>query len=406
MVADTAFYDTLGISPAATEQEIKSAYRKMALKYHPDKNSSPEAPEMFKKVAEAYEVLSDAQKRKTYDAQGKGQQTGGGGGGGGGFSADDIFSAFFGRGAKGGSSGPSRPRDIVVELDISLEEVFCGCQKVVRIKRQRKCKMCAGTGSSDGKEHKCGRCGGRGFVTQRHAMGGMMFQQQAVCGGCRGTGRDGQAAAPCRGCSGDGFAVSATDFRVEVPRGTLDGDSLRLDDEGDESPETQAPGGVLFVFQVQTHPNFRRVGQTDLLALRCCVPLIDALAGCAEIALEHLDGRILRCKFPLDGSRFALHEHAFAVTGEGLPNKENGSLRGTLFLDVQVMFPTKLTAKQIAGIQNVLGYTTSLNDAKGRSLVGHVPCVENSETAKKKPAKGSKAKKEQQGPQVRECKTQ
>ena len=400
MAVDTTYYDALGIKPSANEVEIKRAYRKAALQYHPDKNSDADAPEQFKKVGEAYSVLSDPEKKALYDKHGKsavdGSGPSGGGGGGGmppGFNAEDIFASFFGGRRGGAAAGPRKPKDILVVVEVTLEEVYCGTSKTLRVKRLRKCVGCAGTGSLDKKSPKCGTCGGSGKVVQLRRHGGMTMQVQAHCNACGGAGRI-QPTRPCKTCSSEGFSVSAKSFKVEVQRGIEDGHAIRLEGEGDEKDGYEVAGDILIVLEELPHPRFIRLPNQpkDLVLKGCNVPLMDALSGFV-IPFEHLDGRIVECRLgegvcfqptlvyhldrqgmpqeggaPLDVAEIQARKAANRRGGtkNGASSTQQGggspppyataSTNGRLLLDIKIVYPEKmLSDKALTTIQKVLG---------------------------------------------------
>jgi len=350
MVAETELYDALGIASTATESEIKSAYRKMALKYHPDKNGGSEsAAEKFKEVAEAYEILSDPAKRKLYDAHGKAGATGGAGGpsqGPGGFNAEDIFAAFFGGGGQRSRPGQRKARDVVLEVEVTLEEVYHGTSKVLQVKRQRKCTTCEGTGSADKKPTRCVGCNGSGIRMQTMMLGAMQMQQQVRCGACGGAGSM-RPVRPCNRCEARGYCNEAKSFRVQIPRSVEDGDSQRINGEGDQSPDTDVDGDILIVFEVLAHPVFHRLGND--LVLRCRVPLFRLMDPTLIIPVEHLDGRVLQCRLSRgEGEESCVWcpNFAYECSREGLFLKDSLNERGSLRLMIIPVMPTSLTAVQ------------------------------------------------------------
>nr|ACI16056.1 DnaJ chaperone protein [Bodo saltans] len=357
MVADKALYDELCISPTATESEIKSAYRKLALKYHPDKNGgSEEAATKFKTVAEAYEILSDPQKRKLYDQGGKAavdpSAGGGGGGGAGGFNAEDIFSSFFG-GGRSAKPGQKKPHDILAEIELTLEEVYNGTNKLVRIARMRKCNGCAGTGSTDKQRITCSGCGGSGRRVQMVRIGGMAMQQQVGCPACQGVGVL-PPRRPCGGCGAAGYCKEVKNFRVDVPRGTEDSDVVRISGEGDQSSKADIDGDILFVFEVLSHSQFRRVGAADLV-VEVRVPLVRLLQNSFAIPIEHLDKRIIKCRLH-DTEQLFSPSFAYTCAREGMPIKGTSNERGKLTVVVKVTMPVSLTIAQTQLLADALHY--------------------------------------------------
>lgn len=364
MVKETALYELLGVPPTADENEIKRAYRKLALKYHPDKNpDDAAASEMFKKVSHAYEVLSDADKRKVYDARGeKGLE--GGDGGGGGADASDIFSMFFGGGRP---RGEPKPKDIVHELGISLEEFYNGKTKKIAALRDRLCHACTGSGLKPGvSSNPCGGCDGRGVrIMLRELLPGMVQRMQVKCPLCLGQGVQINPKDICEGCNGAKVIKDRKIVEVVIEKGTKKGDHLRFEGEGDQIPGVRLSGDLLIILNEKPHDVFRRVGNHLLVNHR--LSLNEALCG-FELPIETLDGRTILLK--VAQGQVVNHDHAWVVTREGMPVKGTGGCeRGNLVVHFEIEFPTSLTPAQIAAISTALGYTRPTGKPPGSTPV-------------------------------------
>jgi DnaJ-class molecular chaperone len=408
MVKETGMYDVLGVSPKASEKEIKTAYRKMALKYHPDKNDgSADAAERFKKVAEAYEILSDADKRGKYDAHGMAGATEGPGGaggghpfgGGGGMNAEDIFSSFFGGGRGGGGGGgakkaPEQPPDLLVVLEVSLEETYCGTTKVVRVKRHRKCAPCAATGRANKRALLCQGCGGKGVQVVSNGF----MRQQRNCADCNGAGRVRSPIGECAKCRGNGISDSATDVTVAVEKGMADGDAVRIEGEGDETLRFAKRGDILVVVEEKAHEFFARNGD-DVVCKNVAVPLVSALCG-DRIPIENLDGEVLfACQ--TQGQTF-MPSWSYSLSRKGFPVKgSGGNERGKLVMHMTILFPrAPLGAKELQLLAGVLGHEAPPPPAKGdKHLTAYVPrpSKEDAKKAEKKAAKKTQQKAQQPG---------
>jgi len=352
MSSERDYYEVLGISRDASQAEIKKAYRKAAVKFHPDKNpDDPKAEEKFKELGQAYEVIGDEEKRAAYDRYGHAafQSGGGGRGGRGGFHDPmDIFSQVFGGGGGGsmfddlfgGGGGRSRSAsakkrgsDLRYDLEISLEDAANGTEMELEIERYANCKPCSGSGSKSGSGgvKPCTTCGGRGVVARQAGI----FIQQTTCPECRGAGQ--VIADPCDKCGGDGRVQEADRVKIRIPAGVDDGTRLRSTGKGDAGLRG-GPAGDLYVFlHLKDHDVFQRDGD----ALYCEVPLpfgTAALGG--ELEVPTLDGRST-IKVPpgtQGGTTFRLRD-------KGVTNLSNGR-KGDLHVEVQVEVPTKLNSEQ------------------------------------------------------------
>ncbi len=357
------FYEVLGVERNATEAEIKKAYKKLAMKYHPDRNpDNKEAEDKFKEVKEAYEILSDAQKRTAYDQFGHagvdpsmgggGWGGGAGGGGGGGFNFNDIFGDIFGGGAGPGSNRPYRGSDLQYNLELSLEEAVAGTSVKIRIPTQVTCEACDGSGAKKGTSPTtCPACHGHGQVRMQQGF----FTVQQTCPRCRGTGKI--ISDPCSVCHGDGRVQEHKTLSVKVPAGVDTGDRIRLSGEG-EAGENGGPHGDLYVqVRVKKHPIFERDGD----ALFCEVPIgfpTAALGG--EIEVPTLDGRV-KIKIPPEtqsGKQFRLR-------GKGVKSVRSAAA-GDLLCQVFVETPVKLNAEQKELLQKFA-------DSLGGSEAQHSP---------------------------------
>lgn len=329
------YYEVLGVARDVSEQELKKAYRRVAMKHHPDRNpGDQEAEEKFKEASEAYEVLSDAQKRAAYDQFGHAgvNHQAGGGGGFGNFSDifGDVFGDIFGAAARGG--GPARGSDLRYTLELSLEEAVRGTNVNIRVPTLVACKTCSGSGAKAGsKPVTCGTCGGHGQVRMQQGF----FSVQQTCPTCRGKGK--MISDPCNTCRGHGRVEETKTLNVKVPAGVDTGDRIRLAGEG-EAGEAGGPPGDLYVqVSVREHEFFQRDGR-DLF---CEVP-ISMVVAClgGEIEVPTLDGRV-KLKVP-EGTQTG---KLFRLRGKGVTSVRGGP-PGDLLCRVAVETPVNLTPRQ------------------------------------------------------------
>ena len=347
------YYEVLGVSKTATQDELKKAYRKLARKYHPDLNKdNEEAAEKFKECNEAYSVLSDDQKRAQYDQFGHAAFENGGMGGGGGFGGaggfggfggsgmEDIFDMFFGgQGGRGGSrakAGPQRGADLRFDMEITFEEAAFGVEKEIKLYRDEKCEHCHGEGAEPGsKVETCPECNGSGYVRfTQNTMFGQMVNERP-CSRCKGEGKI--ISEPCKECFGRGTVKRDKKLKVKIPAGVDNGSRLRVANEG-EAGAKGGPNGDLYVYlYVKPHKFFERDGTTVL----CEVPIniVQATLG-ADIKVPTLDGQVTM-KIP-EGTQPG---KVMRIKGKGIPNLRGGS-RGDQLVRIKVVVPTKLSDKQ------------------------------------------------------------
>lgn len=343
------YYEVLGVERSIDAAGLKSAYRKLAMEHHPDRNGgSDESMARFKEISEAYGVLSDDQKRAAYDRFGHAGVNGGGGGGQQGFhDINDIFSQVFGDafgdvfgGRAGGRqpNGPRRGSDLRYDLEITLEQAYKGAEVDVSIPATATCDNCEGSGAKPGtKPRGCGTCGGAGRVRQANGF----FQVERTCPTCGG---NGQILDPCSACNGHGQVRKTRKLNLKVPAGVDDGSRIRLTGEGDAGTRG-GPRGDLYVFlSVQNHELFER----DNLDLLVTVPVsmtVAALGGEIEapcLVSEACDGQ---CKAPVSVPAGAQTGKTVRIKGKGMPHL-NGKHRGDLVVELFVETPTDLTPRQ------------------------------------------------------------
>ena len=346
------YYEVLGLQKGASPEDIKKAYRKAAMKYHPDRNpGDKEAEEKFKEVGEAYEVLSDDDKRARYDqygfagvdpnfAQG-GAGFGGfdGFGGFGGFGdLGDIFGDLFGGGSRrsGGQSSARRGENIMSRLDLTFEEAAFGCDKEISVPRIENCAACNGTGSADGNIETCSKCRGTGQERVVQNFMGMQMQSTAPCSACGGKGKI--IKTPCNTCKGKGKVRRTNKVVVKVPAGVNDGQSVRVRGEGNVGSGGAPNGDLLAEVHIKSHKLFKR-REFDVY---CEVPISFAQAALgAEIEVPTLDGKV-SYTIP-EGTQTG---REFILRGKGIPQVGNPKLRGDHHFSVVVETPTKLTNEQ------------------------------------------------------------
>jgi len=341
--ADTEeYYRVLGVAKDADDNTIKKAYRKLALKNHPDKGGDPEK---FKEISLAYDVLSDPQKRKMYDQYGKDGVSEEGGPG---HTPDDIFSMFFGGGARR-PSGPRRGENLVHPLRVSLEDLYNGKTCRLAINRNRLCTACQGRGGKEGAERSCGTCDGHGVQVQYRQIGpGMVQKMQATCPDCNGEGKVINPRDRCRDCAGKRVVKDRKVLEVHVTPGMKNGEKLTFHEEADETPG-MLPGDVVFVVQSKPHELFQRKGADLIMEKK--LTLAESLCG-FDFVITHMDGRALRLH-SIPG-KVTPHEHVQVVSHEGMPHAGNPYVKGRLFVLFKVIFPDALSEAAVNALASVL----------------------------------------------------
>jgi len=342
-VKETKLYDLLGVEPNAHPSEITKAFRKLAMKYHPDKNPSPEAHEKFKEIKDASDILSDPEKRQKYDRYGMeafNEQ------GMGGMDASDIFSHFFGGG--GFQRGPRKTKDIVTELVVNLEELYNGTQKVMSVSRYVICSGCEGNGASDKRSYKCGPCDGTGQREYSQPFGGISFRQTVKCSACRGQGESIPGHLVCKKCRGQKLAEENKKVTAEIEKGSQHGQKLVYRGESHQSPGLVS-GDIVFVLRQREHSVFKREG--DNLKINQRISLVDALTGYSFV-ITHLDGRVLKVATPV--GLVIQPDMELEVPDEGMPVHTRPYENGCLCVKFTVVFPTSLNQQQSQQLLKIL----------------------------------------------------
>jgi molecular chaperone DnaJ len=358
MASSTDYYELLGVTKSATPEELKKAYRKMAVKYHPDKNQGDQAAEAkFKEISQAYEVLKDPEKRAAYDRYGHAAFTQGGGGaarGGGGFTdpfdifrevfgggrsggGGGIFDEFFGGGG-GGSSGVSQGADLRYDLEISLTEAAEGVEREIVYRRPVTCDRCAGSGAEPGtKKVTCPTCNGAGQVTSNRGF--ISFRQ--VCPTCHGTGKILET--PCRKCSGEGRVIEQSRLKVKIPPGVDNGSRLRSAGKGEAGTGGGPAGDLYVVIHIAEHDHFERRG--DDLYCEEAIPFIKAALG-GNVEVATLTGKAV-LKVPA-GTQSGT---TFRLRGYGMPNIRSQA-KGDQLVKVSIDVPRKLNTEQKEALED------------------------------------------------------
>ena len=342
-MAKRDYYEVLGINKSASADQIKSAYRKLAVKYHPDKNKGDKASEeKFKEASEAYHVLSNAERKQNYDNFGHAAFENGGGsrGGFGNFdfssSFSDIFEDFFGEGFGGGRRSRrsnNRGSDLRYDLSITLEEAYAGKKQDIKFSTSEKCTTCKGSGSKPGTSaSSCSMCGGHGQV--RSSQG--FFTVQQTCPQCSGSGE--QITNPCSECSGQGKRQASKRLSVTIPKGVDDGTRIRLSGKGEAGTKGAGSGDLYLFINVYSHDLFKRSDEN--LFFECPISIADAALG-TSIEIPTIDGGKAKIKIPA-GTQSGKQ---FRLKGKGMPYMR-GSGNGDLYIQVNTEVPISLNREQ------------------------------------------------------------
>ena len=341
---NTEYYDRLGLSKDASQDEIKRAYRKLSKKYHPDINKEPGAEEKYKEILEAYETLSDAQKRAAYDQYGPdgangfgGQGSFGGFDGGAGFGGfEDIFSSFFGGGATRNPNAPRQGDDLQYRVNLSFEEAVFGAEKEIHYNREVTCKTCSGSGAKPGTSPvTCGRCHGHGVINVDTQTPLGMMRRQVTCDVCHGTGQE--IKDPCQTCHGTGREKPWHTVSVKIPAGVETGQQIRLAGQGEAGFNGGPYGDLFVVINVNPSDKFTRDGSTIYYTLN--ISFVQAALGdTVEVPTVHGNVEMTIPAGTQTGKTFRLK-------GKGAPRLRGGS-QGDQLVTVKIVTPTKLNDAQ------------------------------------------------------------
>jgi molecular chaperone DnaJ len=343
-MAKKDYYQILGVSRDASAEEIKKAYRKMAMQHHPDRNhDKPEAEEKFKEASEAYSVLGNSEKRSIYDQYGADGLRMRGGGADSGFFSDSTFADFgdilgdlfgFGQSFSGGRQrrGPRKGRDLGMEIVLTLEESFLGVEKEIAVERERNCHECDGSGSEPGKQAiVCSTCGGTGNV--RHAQG--FFSVSTTCSSCRGSGKI--IGHPCKKCRGLGRMTEAKKIKVTFPAGIDEGNRLRVAAEGEGGSQGGSPGDLYLMVRINEDKNFQR-RENDLL---CQLPISFSQAALGDLVSVKTFEDVEKVKIPPG----AQNGQVIKIKGKGFRQINRWS-RGDLLVQIHVLTPQSLSHQE------------------------------------------------------------
>ncbi|KAH0830469.1 hypothetical protein J3R83DRAFT_1894 [Lanmaoa asiatica] len=366
MVRETKYYDLLEVAPDASENELKKAYRKKALRLHPDKGGDPE---LFKEVTHAYEVLADPEKRSIYDTRGEAGLSEQGGMGGmdpqvshfplplhylipSAYVLQDLFSQIFGGGGffgggGGRSQGIRKTKDLVHRVQVSLEDLYKGKTTKLALTRNALCLKCNGKGGKDGAVRQCGSCNGRGIKLTLRQMGPMIQQIQSSCDECNGTGEFINPKDRCPICKGKKVMPEKKILEVHIDKGMKGGQTITFAGESDQSPNAQS-GDVVIVLEEKPHDKFKR--QENNLITELEVDLLTALAG-GEVAIKHLDDRALLLRF-LPGE-VVKNETVKVVRSQGMPSQRHHE-PGDLYVKFTVNFPDTIDPSKVPLLEEAL----------------------------------------------------
>ncbi|KAJ8294232.1 DnaJ subfamily A member 2 [Rhodotorula toruloides] len=350
MVRDDRLYKLLGVKPDASDNDLKKAYRKLALKLHPDKN--PDAGDEFKEVSHAYEVLSDPEKRRLYDQFGEEGLNGGGGMGG--MDPQDLFSqlfggggGFFGGGGRGRPSGPRKGKDLVHRIKVSLEDLYKGKTSKLALQKHVICAKCKGKGGKEGAVKTCQSCKGQGVKIVLRQLGPMVQQIQQPCNDCNGEGEIINAKDRCKDCNGKKVINERKVLEVFIDRGMKDGQTITFAGEADQAPGIE-PGDVIIVIEEKPHEVFKRKGD-DLFA-EVEIDLLTALAGGA-FSLPHLDERAVLVR--IHPGEVIKPGSIKVIPEQGMPSYRHHEM-GDLVVQINVKFPDSLDPAALAPLENIL----------------------------------------------------
>ena len=349
------YYSTLGVEKNASEDEIKKAYRKLAMQYHPDKNPSESAKAKFNEIGEAYDVLSTPEKRRAYDSGTYNPQGGGFGNGfegfegfssggfsGGGFGSifENIFEEMMGGGGGRRSNQPQKGNDLLYNMTITLEEAFQGCTKDIKINTLCSCAKCNGKGAENSADYStCSSCNGHGKIRQRNGF----FSVETVCKTCSGSGK--QLKNPCKECSGQGRIKRNKELSVSIPKGVDTGMRIRLAKEGEAGLAGNPSGDLFIAINVLKHKIYDR--QDNDLYMNIAVPMVVATLG-DSIKLQTIENKEIEVKIPAgisNGQRIRVKDKGFY--------KVNTERRGDLFIDIHVETPVGLSKEQTRVLQDL-----------------------------------------------------
>jgi len=355
---DTKLYKTLGVEKNSTEAEIKKAYKKMALKYHPDRNKDPDAEGKFKEIAKSYEILGDSEKRKNYDMfglDGVNSNPFGGGGGSGGGNPFDVFSDIFGGPSFGNSRSSSKSKtkasDVIKEIEIDIRDIYLESQLKMAMVTNIKCSKCDGLGCIDPNDVVvCKKCDGSGMFVKVQQFGpGMISQTTQMCNECRGKGKTINPANYCNDCGGTKKLRKKIALNLNLKKSHSTGDRIIYEHMADYNPDADVQGNLIVIIKEKPDPNFIRMG--DNLIYVKTISLIDALCG-MELSIKHFDGRELYCKT----SEVIQPNSVMKISGEGMTNS------GNMFIKINVIFPTTLSEERKLYIKKLINQPNEVND--------------------------------------------